>query len=176
MSEPARTETIPERPRRQPDVRVGSATNALTPISSAERSHRARPSHWFALALVAAAALVADQITKHVVANALRPDDSVQLIGPFSIECRRTIHHIPTTALRIRAGGRSLGYSADTAFDPSLVVWLAEADLFVHETNYGVHTPYFKLADLPAELRRKMRLIHYPDGFEQSMSTIELLR
>jgi signal peptidase II len=86
MSEPARTETIPERPRRQPDVRVGSATNALAPISSAERSLRARPSHWLALAVVAAAALSADQITKHVVANALRPDGSVKLIGPFSIE------------------------------------------------------------------------------------------
>ena len=86
MSEPARTDTIPERPRRQPDVRVGSSTNALAPISSVERSLRARPSHWFALALVAAAALAADQITKHVVANALRPDGSVSLLGPFSIE------------------------------------------------------------------------------------------
>ena len=86
MSEPARTDAVPERPRRQPDVRVGSSTNALAPISSAERSLRARPSHWFALAQIATAALAADQITKHVVANALRPDGSVQLIGPFSIE------------------------------------------------------------------------------------------
>ena len=95
--------------------------------------------------------------------------------GPFSIECRRTYHHLPTTAMRIRAGGRCLGYSADTAFDEGLISWLAEADLVVHETNYGVHTPYAKLAALPAELRARMRLIHYPDDFELPASVIEPL-
>ncbi|HYO56533.1 MBL fold metallo-hydrolase [Archangium sp.] len=95
--------------------------------------------------------------------------------GPFSIECRRTYHHIPTTALRIRAGGRCLGYSADTAYDEGLISWLAEADLLVHETNHGVHTPYEKLAALPAPLRAKMRLIHYPDDFDLEASNIEPL-
>jgi ribonuclease BN (tRNA processing enzyme) len=97
-------------------------------------------------------------------------------VGPFAIECRRTIHHIPTTALRIRAGGRCLAYSADTAFDPSLIDWLGEGDLVIHETNLGVHTPYEKLAALPAALRAKMRLIHYPDGFPRDGLAIELLR
>jgi ribonuclease BN (tRNA processing enzyme) len=97
-------------------------------------------------------------------------------VGPFAIECRRTIHHIPTTALRIRAGGRCLAYSADTAFDPALIDWLAEGDLVIHETNLGVHTPYEKLAALPAALRAKMRLIHYPDGFPRGGLAIELLR
>jgi ribonuclease BN (tRNA processing enzyme) len=96
-------------------------------------------------------------------------------LGPFSIECRRTIHHIPTTALKIRAGGAVLGYSADTAFDPELIAWLSEADLIVHETNYGVHTPYEDLAKLPADLRARMRLIHYPDQFDISGSVIEAL-
>jgi ribonuclease BN (tRNA processing enzyme) len=97
-------------------------------------------------------------------------------VGPFTIEHRRTIHHIPTTAFRIRAGGRCLGYSADTAFDPGLIAWLAEADMIIHETNYGVHTPYRDLAALPAELRAKMRLIHYPDDFDLAGSAIEPLR
>lgn len=97
-------------------------------------------------------------------------------VGPFTIECRRTVHHVPTTALRIRADGRALGYSADTAFDPALIAWLAEADLVVHETNHGVHTPYEKLAALPAPLRAKMRLIHYPDDFDPGASVIEPLR
>lgn len=83
MSEPTRTDSTQ---RTQPDIRVGSSTNALTPISSAELSLRAGPGDWLALALVAAAALAADQITKHVVANALAPDRSVGLGGPFSIE------------------------------------------------------------------------------------------
>ncbi|MFL5354571.1 MBL fold metallo-hydrolase [Archangium sp.] len=101
--------------------------------------------------------------------------ESAVSFGPFSIECRRTYHHVPTTALRIRAGGRCLGYSADTAYDEGLISWLAEADLVVHETNYGVHTPYEKLAALPAELRAKMRLIHYPDDFDLEASNIEPL-
>ncbi|MCO5165080.1 MAG: MBL fold metallo-hydrolase [Planctomycetes bacterium] len=96
-------------------------------------------------------------------------------LGPFTIECRPTIHHIPTTALRIRAGGRSLGYSADTAFDAGLIEWLAAADLVVHETNLGVHTPYASLAALPAPLRAKMRLIHFPDDFDLAGSVIEPL-
>jgi ribonuclease BN (tRNA processing enzyme) len=97
-------------------------------------------------------------------------------MGPFEIECRSTIHPIPTTAFRIRAGGRSLGCSADTSFDPTLIAWLAEADLVVHETNFGIHTPYEKLAALPAELRRKMRLVHYPDALDLAASAIEPLR
>lgn len=96
-------------------------------------------------------------------------------IGPFQVECRMTIHHVPTTALRIRAGGRCLGYSADTAFDPSLLEWLSPADLIIHETNYGVHTPYERLAGLPAALRARVRLIHYPDAFDLAASVIEPL-
>ena len=99
-------------------------------------------------------------------------------LGPFSIECRRTIHHIPTTALRISAGGRTLGHSADTAFDPALIEWLGAADLVLHETNYGVHTPFADLAGLPAGLRARMRLLHYPDqlDLEEAARSIRPLR
>jgi ribonuclease BN (tRNA processing enzyme) len=96
-------------------------------------------------------------------------------VGPFEIECRRTRHVVPTTALRIRAGGRSVALSSDTAFDPRLVSWLAEADLFLHETGPAIHTPYDALAALPSEVRRKARLIHYPDGFDVAGSAIEAL-
>jgi ribonuclease BN (tRNA processing enzyme) len=102
-------------------------------------------------------------------------EDAIVSHGPFAIECRKTIHHIPTTALRVRAEGRTLGHSADTAFEPALIDWLAQADLIVHETNYGVHTPYEKLAALPQELRARMRLIHYPDDFAIESSVIEPL-
>jgi ribonuclease BN (tRNA processing enzyme) len=109
---------------------------------------------------------------------ALSDTDMVES-GPFSIECRSTIHPIPTTAFRVRAGGRTLGYSADTAFDPTLIDWLASADLIVHETTTynesAVHTPYERLAALPAALREKMRLIHYPDDFDHAASVIEPL-
>ena len=39
-----------------------------------------------------------------------------------------------------------------------------------------MHTPYELLAALPAELRAKMRLIHYPDDFDLNASAIEPLR
>jgi ribonuclease BN (tRNA processing enzyme) len=106
----------------------------------------------------------------------LGEDQPVQ-VGPFSVRCRRTLHSIPTTALQVRATGRCLGYSADTAYDPTLIEWLAPADLIVHETNPGLmHTPYEDLARLPAPLRAKMRLIHYPDDFDLAASAIEPLR
>jgi hypothetical protein len=96
-------------------------------------------------------------------------------VGPFEIECRPTRHLVPTTALRIRAGGRTLGVSADTAFDPALIEWLAQADLVLHETGPGIHTPYDALASLPLETRSKLRLIHYPDELDTAASVIEPL-
>jgi ribonuclease BN (tRNA processing enzyme) len=100
--------------------------------------------------------------------------------GPFAVECRRTIHSVPTYALKVTVGGRVFGYSADTAYDPALIEWLAEADLIVHEAttmeHTGVHTPYKKLAALPESVRGKMRLTHYPDDFDVESSVIEPLQ
>jgi ribonuclease BN (tRNA processing enzyme) len=96
-------------------------------------------------------------------------------VGGFELACRPTRHHVFTTALRIRAGGRELGMSSDTAHDPALVDWLAGADLFLHETGHGIHTPYAALAALPAALRARLRLIHYPDGFRPADGAVELL-
>ncbi|MBK8258827.1 MAG: ribonuclease Z [Polyangiaceae bacterium] len=97
-------------------------------------------------------------------------------IGPLLVDFRRTLHHIPTSALRIRGRASSFAYSADTAFDPALIAWLGEADLFFHETNLGIHTPLASLAALPETTRRKMRLIHYPDFHSVEESPIECAR
>ncbi|HEY3234712.1 MAG TPA: MBL fold metallo-hydrolase, partial [Polyangiaceae bacterium] len=88
-------------------------------------------------------------------------------VGPFRIKSYRTIHHVPTSALLVEAGGRVFGYSSDTAFDPELIAFLSPAQLIIHETNLGpAHTPYSALAALPGELRARMRLIHYSDAFD----------
>jgi len=98
-------------------------------------------------------------------------------VGPFRIRARRTIHHVPTSALLVEAAGRTLGYSSDTAFDPELIEFLSPADLIIHETNFGpAHTPYAALAGLPADLRTRMRLIHYSDLFDASSSAIAVVR
>ncbi|MDP8911135.1 MAG: signal peptidase II [Actinomycetota bacterium] len=67
------------------DVRVGSATNGLTPVSAAERSLAARWPHWLGLASVALAALAADQSTKHIVSARLAIDGEVHVFGPLWI-------------------------------------------------------------------------------------------
>lgn len=93
-------------------------------------------------------------------------------IAGVRVEWRPTIHHVPTSALRFAVGTARVGYSADTAFDPALVAWLAESDLFLHETNLGVHTPLASLVGLPGEVRERMRLIHYPDFHDVAASPI----
>lgn len=104
----------------------------------------------------------------------LGPGESA--VGPFAVAWRPTLHHIPTSAIRVSAAGGVFGYSADTAFDRALVDWLAESELFFHETNLGVHTPLGALADLPAPLRERMRLIHYPDFHDVAASPIRCAR
>lgn len=107
-------------------------------------------------------------------------EHSPVVVGPFSVECRRTIHGVPTTAFRIRAGGRCFGFSADTAFDPTLIDWLVPCNLIVHEAtsagHRGIHTPYEQLAALPEKVRARMRLTHLPDDFDAGSSAIEVLR
>ena len=87
MSEPARTDTS------LVDVRIGSTANALQPISSAERSLGAGSAQWLALLVVAAAAIVADQVTKQVVGRTLALGESVDIVGPFSI------HHVQNSGI-----------------------------------------------------------------------------
>lgn len=99
-------------------------------------------------------------------------------IGPFQVVCRSTIHSVPCIALKCTAGKRCLGYSADTQFDPTLIEWLADANLIVHEaTDTGfMHTRLADLLTLRPALRKKMRLIHYPDSFDPETSPIAALR
>src|SRR4029453_10613037 len=77
--EPARDESAAS----VPDVRVGSATNAVRPILAAERSLAAGPAQWTTLLLVAGAALFADQLTKQVIARTLDVGQSVDIVGPL---------------------------------------------------------------------------------------------
>ena len=75
------------------DVRVGSRTDGLTPLSVAERSLGAGVWQWAGLATVAVAAVIADQVTKHIVTRTLPLDDSVHVVGPLSI------HHVQNSGI-----------------------------------------------------------------------------
>ena len=88
MSEPAHTD-----PKRRIDIRVGSSTNALQPISSAERHLGAGVSQWMALGVIAGTAIAADQLTKSIVSARLPFGEAVASIGPFSI------HHVQNSGI-----------------------------------------------------------------------------
>jgi signal peptidase II len=80
-------------PARRVDVRVGSSTDGLAPVSFAERSLAAGPAQWAALAAIALAAIAADQLTKWLVTSKLGIDDGVHVAGPF------WIHHVQNSGI-----------------------------------------------------------------------------
>jgi signal peptidase II len=80
-------------PVRRFDVRVGSSTDGLTPVSFAERSLAAGGMQWLALVTVALTAVAADQLTKHIVASQLALDEGVHVVGPF------WIHHVQNSGI-----------------------------------------------------------------------------
>ena len=84
------TEQLSSRP---PDVRVGSTTDGLTPISFAERPFGASWPQWLSLGSVAFAGVAADQLTKSIVTSRLDLNDQVHVVGPFSI------HHVTNSGI-----------------------------------------------------------------------------
>ena len=80
-------------PLRPVDVRVGSATDGLTPLSVAERRLGAGVAQWLGLGAIALAAVAADQLTKHIVTGHLSLDQGVHVLGPF------WIHHVQNSGI-----------------------------------------------------------------------------
>jgi hypothetical protein len=98
------------------DIRVGSSTDGLAPVSVAERSLGAGAWQWGGLAIVAVAAVLADQVTKHVVTSTVALDDSVHVAGPLSI------HHVQNTgiAFGLFAGATSIV----TVVTAAAILWM----------------------------------------------------
>ena len=111
MTEPAWR----ERPQ-APDIRVGSSTNALRPISAAERPLGAARTHWLGLGSIALAAVAADQLTKQFVARTLALGEEVEIAGPFSI------HHVHNSGIAF--GLFSSATSIVIALTTLAVVWM----------------------------------------------------
>jgi signal peptidase II len=84
------SDTGPVRPL---DVRVGSSTDGLAPVSVAERSLGAGATQWLGLAAIALAAVAADQLTKRIVASHLALDQGDHIVGPF------WIHHVQNSGI-----------------------------------------------------------------------------
>lgn len=129
MSEPARSETRP----RPLDVRVGSATNALQPVAGAARSLGAGPAQWIELGVVAGAAVLADQLTKRVVAGELPLGDAAEIVGPLSI------HHV-------RNSGIAFGLFADATAVVTVLTAIAIAGMFWFFARSGRRHPLLPVA------------------------------
>jgi signal peptidase II len=80
-------------PVRQLDVRVGSSTDGLAPVSVAERSLGAGGMQWLGLVAIALAAVAADQLTKRIVTSHLPLDQGDHVVGPF------WIHHVQNSGI-----------------------------------------------------------------------------
>jgi signal peptidase II len=101
---------------RAPEVRVGSSTNGLEPVSAAQRQLGATAHQWLALGAIALAAVGADQLTKVLVTRRLGLGEEADVIGPLSI------HHVQNTGIAF-----GLFPSATllvTAFTALAVVWM----------------------------------------------------
>lgn len=151
MTEPARREST-----RPLDVRVGSSTNALRPISSAERSLAAGRRQWLGLGSIALAALVADQLTKQIVSSALSFGEAVHIAGPFSI------HHV-------RNSGIAFGLFSDATSIVIVLTAIAVTWMLVFFARSGQRHPVlpvalgFVLGGSTSNLLDRIRLGHVTD-------------
>jgi signal peptidase II len=110
------------------DVRVGSSTDALTPVSAAERSLAARAPQWIGLTAIAA-----DQLTKLIVASQLDLDESLHVVGPFSI------HHVQNS-------GIAFGLFASATAIVTLLTAVAVGWMLVFFARSGARHPVLPVA------------------------------
>ena len=120
-------------PARRFDVRVGSATDGLSPVSFAERSLGAGLAQWLALAAIAVAAVGADQLTKYIVSSRLALDDGVHVVGPF------WIHHV-------RNSGIAFGLFASATVIVILATGIAVTWMLVFFARSGARHPVLPVA------------------------------
>ena len=120
-------------PARRFDVRVGSSTDGLAPVSFAERSLAAGPLQWVALTAIALAAVAADQLTKHIVASQLALGDGVHVLGPF------WIHHV-------RNSGIAFGFFSQATAVVIVLTGLAVAWMVAYFARSGARHPILPVA------------------------------
>jgi signal peptidase II len=120
-------------PLQQLEVRVGSATDALTPLSRATRSFAATPVQWLSLGAIVISAFVADQVTKHVVASNLSLGEAVHVVGPFSIR-------------HVQNSGIAFGLFSNATAAVIVVTALAVAWMLAYFARSGARHPVLPVA------------------------------
>lgn len=88
----------------------------VEPVSVAERSLAAGRWQWAGLGAVVLAAVVADQVTKHIVTSTLALDEDVHVVGPLSI------HHVQNPGIAFGLFGGATPVVA--AVTSGAIVWM----------------------------------------------------
>lgn len=124
-------------------------------------------------------------------------ESATELDEDLAVEMRYNWHPTPTLGLKFMNKYGSIGISGDTCYRPQLLKelhssgrlskqqyqklagdWLWECDLIYHEADRSgeksPHTQEKDLLALPAEIVRKIRLVHVPDVFEEKALPIAL--
>jgi len=78
---------------RRIEAPLGARSDGLAPVSVAQRSLAATSTQWLGLIAIALTAMLADQLTKQLVASTLALDSEVHIVGPFSI------HHVQNSGI-----------------------------------------------------------------------------
>ena len=138
------------------DVRVGSATHGLAPVSRARRPLAARTPHWLALSAIAGSAVLADQVTKHVVTSTLDLGEEAHVFAALSI------HHVQNTGIAFGLLGGATAFVA--VFTALAVAWM----LFFFARAGGRHglLPValgFLIGGSASNLTDRVRLGHVTD-------------
>ncbi len=115
------------------EIRVGSTTDGLTPISVAERQLGASWPQWLSLGSVALAGIGADQLTKSIVTSRLDLNDQVHVVGAFSI------HHVTNS-------GIAFGFFASATSLVILLTGLAVAWMLYFFARSGSRHPVLPVA------------------------------
>jgi len=121
-----------------------------------ERSLSASPFHWLALAAVACAAVLADQLTKQIVVNQLALGESVHVAGPLSIR-------------HVKNPGIAFGFFSSWASIVTILTAAAVCWMLVYFARAGARHPVLPVAlglligGSLANLTDRLRLGHVTD-------------
>jgi signal peptidase II len=115
------------------DIRVGSATDGRIPVSVASRSFAPGAAQWIALAVVAVAAIAADQVTKEIIRSRFELGEAIDVTQFFAI------HHVRNT-------GIAFGLFPGAASPVTILTGIAVIWMLVYFARSGARHPVLPVA------------------------------
>lgn len=133
--------------------------------------------------------IVTTELPDYVEFHELAENGATAITPSVSVEVRYNWHPVATLGLKLIFDGATIGIGGDTCYRPPLLKqlreegvlsesryrklsgdWLWDADLIYHEVDRlepSPHTLENDLLELPEQVRRKIRLVHFPDDFDE---------